>query len=220
MASSAELKTTLCRLSYARDLFTPRAVNDDSPDKKQFGCTLIWPKSDKAGRAALEALALETIKAEWGDKGVKWLQDKMIKTPFFDGAGPDARYKTGDRAGELNAGMGPDVWFIRVSAQTNRPPAVIWKNPNKQEKEEFPDGVYSGCYGKAVINAFTTDHPKGGKRLSFGIAMFQKLQEGELLGGASGGNVDPAKYYETIADDGPAPASTTSGAGASGLFGE
>jgi hypothetical protein len=219
MASSAEIKTTLCRLSYARDLFTARAVNDSQPDKKQFGCTLIFPKSDKTGRAALEALALETIKAEWGDKGIKWLQDKLIKTPFFDGAGPDARYKNGDKAGELNPGMSPDVWFIRVSAQANRPPAVVWKNPNKQEKEEFPDGVYSGCYGKAVVNAFTTDHAQGGKRLSFGIAMFQKMQEGELLGGAGGGPVNPEKWHETIADDGPAPDSTRTGDGAGGLFG-
>lgn len=218
MASSVELKTTLCRLSYARDLFTPRAVNSSQPDKKQFGCTLIWPKSDKVGRAALEALALETIKAEWGEKGIKWLQDKMIKTPFFDGVGPEARYKTGDRAGELNPGMGPDVWFIRVSAQANRPPRVCWKDVDKQEKEAYPDGVYSGCFGKAVLNAFTTNHDQGGKRLSFGIAMFQKLKEGELLGISGGKPIEPGSYYETIADDGPAPASTTSGAGAGGLF--
>lgn len=214
MTSSAEIKTTMCRLSYARDLFTPRVVNENDTSKKKFGCTLIFQKSDKEGRAALEKLALETIKAEWGDKGVDWLSKKMIKTPFFDGVGPEAHNKT---TGELHGGMGPEVWFVRVSANEDRPPAVIWKNPNKQEKEAFPDGVYSGCYGKAVINAFTSDHPTGGKRVSFGIAMFQKMKEGEFLGGAGGG-IDPTKWAETIADDGPAPASTTSGAGAGGLF--
>ena len=218
MASSTEIKTGLCRLSYARDLFTARAVDPKKPDYKIFGCTLIFPKSDKVSRAALETLALDTIKAEWGDKGVKWLTDKIIKTPFFAGDGAEARYKSGEKAGELNPGMGPDVWFIRVSAQPDRPPAVRWKDPNRQEVEKFPDGVYSGCYGKAVVNAFTSDHPQGGKRLSFGIAMFQKHSEGELLGGAAG-SIDTDKYYETIADDGPAPDATKEGAGAGGLFG-
>jgi hypothetical protein len=217
MASSEEIKTPLCRLSYARDLFTARAADEKYPDKNlKFGCTLIFQKTDTAARAMLEKLAADTIVAEWGPKGLERAKMKLIKTPFFAGDGPEARYKKGERVGELNPGMGPDVWFIRVSAQANRPPAVWWKNHNVQETEKT---VYSGCYGKAVVNAFTSDHATGGQRVSFGISGFQKHAEGERLGG-SPGDIDKEKWSETIADEGEAPAETRTGAGPGGLFGE
>lgn len=223
MASTEAIKTTLCRLSYARDLFTPRLPDEKKPnDPKKYGCTLIFTKGDKEGRGALEALAVEAIKAEWGDKGLENLKKKIIKTPFFDGEGPEARYKTGERAGELHPGMGPDVWFIRVSANDTdkagkkvKPPRVWWKDKDVQETEE---NVYSGCYGKAILNAFTSNHPTGGLRVSFGIAGFQKLKEGERL--STGGPIDTDKWNETIEDDGPAPEATKTGAGAGGLFGD
>lgn len=218
MASSVEIKTGLCRASYVRDLFTARAQDEKQPDRKKFGGTLIFKKTDTASRQALEKICVEAITAEWGPKGIEQLKNKIIKSPFFDGEGPQARFQKGEKAGELHPGMGPDIWFVRVSANPDRPPAMRWKDPNRQEVEKFPDGIYSGCYGKGVVNAFTSDHPTGGRRVSLGISMFQKLQEGELLGGAGGGPVDAEKYYETIADDGPAPDATKTGAGAGGLF--
>lgn len=209
MASSKEIKTTLCRLSFADGLFTIKE------GRIKFGCTLVFPKSDTVGRAALESICMEAIKAEWGDKGVEQLKLKMIKTPFFDGDGVEARIKKGEKAGELYSGMGPDVWFVRVGANPDRPPAVRWKNPNIQETES---NVYSGCYGKGVVNAFTSDHETGGRRVSIGISMFQKTAEGERLGGS--GPIDPEKFYETIEDTGAAPDATKNGGGASSLFGD
>lgn len=228
MASTEVIKTTLCRLSYARDLYTAKLQDEKKPDgRKKYGCTLIFPKSDVVGRAALEKLALDAIKAEWGDKGVENLKKKIIKTPFFDGEGAEARYKTGERAGELHPGMGPDVWFIRVTAnyadydksdkvlKILKPPRVWWMDKDAQETEET---VYSGCYGKGILNAFTSNHPTGGLRVSFGIAGFQKMKEGERL--STGGPIDTDKWNETIADEGPAPESTRNGGGAGSLFGD
>ena len=226
MASTTEIKTTLCRLSYARDLFTARLVDEKKPDgKKKYGCTLIFLKSDTAGRAALEGLALDAIKAEWGERGVENLKKKIIKTPFFDGDGAEARYKLGERAGELHPGMGSDVWFIRVSAnyadydeqgkvkKILKPPRVWWTDKEVQVTE---DEAYSGCYGKAIVNAFTSNHPTGGLRVSFGILGFQKLKEGERL--STGGAINVDKWNETITDEGPAP--NVGGGGAASLFGD
>ena len=78
--------------------------------------------------------------------------------------------------------------------------------------------MYSGCYGKAVLNAFAWYNEQNGDGVSFGIQMFQKLQEGERLGG--GGGVDASQWMETVVDEGPAPEATRSGAGAGGLFGQ
>lgn len=206
MARSNDFKTPLCRLSYAQSLYKARAAAEGAP--KKYGCTLIFPKS---ARAELEKHVAETITAEWGPKGIEKAKAGLIKSPFLAGDGKEARNK---QSGDLHPGMGPDVFFIRVQAGEERPPFVTWKDPNKQETEE---AVFSGCYGKAVLNCFAWHNAQSGDGVSFGIQGFQRLQDGERLGGSGG--ADPEKWHETIADEGAAPESTKSGAGAGGLFG-
>jgi len=200
-------KNELCRLSYAQSLFKPRAAAEGGEPK--YGCTLIF---NKKHRAELEKQVAETIVAEWGPKGLERAKAGLIKSPFLAGDGKEARNK---QTGDLHPGMGPDVFFIRPSANKDRPPAVWWKDPNKQEDET---AVYSGCYGKAVLNCFAWHNDKSGDGVSFGIQGFQKHAEGERLGGA--GPIDKEKWSETIEDDGPAPAETAGGKGASALFGD
>lgn len=207
MARSDDFKSSLCRLSYAQSLFKARAMEEGKA--KKFGAILIFPKS---ARADLEKIVAKVITDEWGPKGIEKAKAGLIKSPFLTGDGKEARNK---QSGELHPGMGPDVFFIRVQANEDRPPFVTWKDPNKQETEAT---VYSGCSGKAVLNCFAWHNDKSGDGVSFGIQGFQKMQDGERLGGS--GSTDPEKWHETIADEGAAPESTKSGAGASGLFGE
>lgn len=194
-----------CRLSYANGLFKPKSVNNGA---EKFGCTLIFPKS---ARAELEAEVLKVIVGEWGDKGLARAKAGLIKSPFLAGDGKEARNK---QTGDLHPGMSADVFFIRPSANADRPPAIRWKDPNLQETEQ---NVYSGCWGKPVLNCFAWHNDQSGDGVSFGIAFFQKIREGERLGGA--GPIDAEKYMESVADEGPAPESTKDGFGASGLFG-
>lgn len=210
MFSGDNFKTPECRVSYANSMFTSRAQKnpDGTMGKPKFGCTLIFPKS---ARAILEAEVVKVIIGEWGDKGIARAKAGLIKSPFLAGDGKEARNK---QTGEIAAGLGPDVFFIRPNANADRPPAVRWKDPNMQETET---NVYSGCWGKAVLNCYAWHNDMSGDGVSFGLAMFQKLREGERLGGA--GPIDAEKYMETVADEGSAPESTTSGAGAAGLFG-
>lgn len=206
MARTDDFKTTKCRLSYAQSLFKPRAQEGNI--KKKYGCTLIFPKAD---RPMLEAKIAEVIKEQWGDKGFAMAKSGIIKNPILAGDGKEARNKT---TGDLHPGMGPDVVFVRVQAGEDRAPWVRWKDKNAQETEQT---VYSGCYGKAVVNAFAWENPEGGKGVSFGVSGFQKLEDGERLGGSGGS--DPEKWVETVEDVGEAPEATKSGAGAGGLFG-
>jgi hypothetical protein len=206
MARSEDFKSPECRLSYASGLFKPRAAAEGAPER--YSATLIFPK---AARADLEKHVAKVIEDEWGKKGIERAKAGMIKSPFLAGDGKEARSKS---SGELHGGMGPDVFFIRVQANKDRPPAVRWKDPNLQETEA---NVFSGCYGKAVLNCFAWNNAQSGDGVSFGIQMFQRTREGERLGGSGG--IDPEKFYETIPDDGTgAPAATKDGAGASGLF--
>ncbi len=207
MARSEDFKTPLCRLSYAGGLFKARAAVEGAP--KKFGCTLIFPKS---ARAELEKIVAQVILDEWKQPGIERAKKGLIKSPFLAGDGKEARNKS---TGELHPGMSADVFFIRVQAGEERPPRVWFRDPNRQENE---DVVFSGCFGKAILNAFAWHNAQSGDGVSFGLSGFQKLQDGERLGGSGG--VDPTKWNETIADEGPTPESAKSGAGASGLFGD
>lgn len=201
-----DFKTPECRLSYAGGLFKTRAQSEGG--RETFNCTLIFPLS---ARAELEKHVAACIVGEWGEKGIARAKAGLIKSPFLAGDGKEARSK---KTGEINPGLGADVFFIRPSAGKDRPPFVIWKSPNIQEAEA---NVYSGCYGKAVLNVWAWSHPTNGDGVSFGLQGFQKLREGEHLGG--GGGADPEQYFEQVEDAGEAPASVTTGAGAAGLFG-
>ena len=207
-ARSEDLKTPLCRLSYARDLFKARSQEEGKPPK--FGCTLIFPNS---ARAELEKIVAKVISDQWGAPGLERARKKLIRSPFLVDTGPGtkspARSKKTD---DLHPGMEGDVFFLRVQANEDRPPRVWYRDPNKQETV---DVVYSGVYGKAILNAFAWN-ASSGDGVSFGLSGFQKLQDGDRLGGSGG--IDPCKWSETIEDTGPVP--NVGGGGAASLFGD
>lgn len=207
LARSEDFKSELCRLSYARGLFTPSAVTKGADEK--YNATLIFPKTSKP---ALEKIVAKLIVEAWPNKGIERARAGMIRSPFLAGDGKEARNaKTGD----INPGLGPEFFFIRVQSGKDKPVSVIWKSPNVQETET---NVYSGCYGQAILNAFAWDHPTGGDGISFGISIFRKTAEGDRLAG--GGPADPDKWFEKIEDVGDAPQETRNGGGASSLFGD
>ena len=206
MERSSDFKTDLCRVSFAGSLFKPRAQQAGGVEK--YGCTLIFEKS--CDRSALDTAVKGVIIAQWGDKGLERAKAGLIKSPFLDGAGKEARNKS---TGELHPGFGPDVFFLRV--QSMRQPVIRYRSEHIPATE---DEVYSGCYGKAVLNAFAWNNPQNGDGVSFGIQFFQKIKDGDRLGG-SGGGMDTSKWMEAVPDEGAAPEATRGGAGASGLFG-
>ena len=205
MARSEDAKTPLVRLAFSDGLFTLR---EDDWGNKNWTATLLIPKSDNL--AVYEKLALEAAQAEWGDKARQMFKDKLIHSPFLDGDGPQGKSK---KTGEPHAGF-PGHWFLRVKSGEDYRPTLI-----DRQKLPITDKakLYSGCYGYAVVHCFTWDNDKKGKGLTFGISMFQFVKDGEHLGG--GGGVDVDKWAEVIPDEGAAPDSTKSGAGAGGLFG-
>lgn len=205
MARSEDVKTPEARLSFADGLWE---LQVDDKGNKSWTCSLLWPKSIDLG--ALKTVAAKACEEEWPGKSVAWLKDGTIKNPFLDGDGKQGRSK---KTGEAHPGY-PGHTFIRCkSGEAYRPKLV--------DKKVLPitskDGCYSGCYGFAVVNAYTWDNKEQGKGVSFGISMFQVAKDGERLGGGGAGN--PEEYFETLPDEGAAPEKTKDGAGAGGLFG-
>ena len=208
MARSQDLKTPECIVAFAHTLFEPQERDNG---KKQFGCSLLFKKGTDI--SALQNLALEAAKAEWGDKAVQWIKDEVIKNPFLDGDGKQAVSK---KTGERHAGFAGHTFIRCISGEDFKPKVFDRKRNPVMDKADVP----SGSKGFAVINAFTWENKENGKGISFGISMVQitKKAEGEeVLGGAGG--PDPDKFFEKIEDEGDAPASTKNGDGAAGLFG-
>ncbi len=183
-ARIADFRTpTLCRVSYAAGLFKPKSVNGSEP---KFGCTLIFDRKDLPYYVDL---VRKVARAAWPSSGEDRLKQGLIKSPLLMGDGKEARSK---ETGEIAAGLGPDVFFIRPNATADNPPKVhsFESGPHTQAS---PNEVYSGCYGYAVLSLFPWNHPMSGDGISFGIRMFQKTRDGESLGGAT--PVDSDKWF-------------------------
>ncbi|MCW4115634.1 DUF2815 family protein [Aurantimonas sp. MSK8Z-1] len=207
-AKSKNFKTPECCLSYGQNLFKARAVQDGG--KEKFGATLIF---SNAHRPFFEKILAELIVEQWGEKGIERAKAGLIKSPLLAGDGKEARNK---KTGDVNPGLGADVFFIRVS--TLYEPVVRYKSANiPASYGNGDDQVKSGDYGFAVLNAFAWNNSQSGDGISFGIQYFQKTRPGESLGGSGG--VDANDWFEQVEDSGPAPDATKNGAGAGGLFG-
>lgn len=194
------------RISFSQGLFKARAAAPGAPEK--FGCTLIMPKTSPWVPVIVQAVK-KVIVETWGEQAIGQLQAGMIKPPLLDGASPSARSK---KTGELHPGFGPDVVFIRTTSGY-APKAILKKDGSVATNA---DEIYSGSYGKAMLNCFSWTNAQQGRGVSVGLTLWQMLAEGERLGR---GEVDVASFVEIVQDAGPAPAVTQGGAGAAGLFG-
>jgi hypothetical protein len=127
----------LVRLAFAQSLFEARAFSGGTP---KFGATFIINATDTALMEILKSKVLDCVEGEWGAKGLDFLKKGLIKNPILDGA-----RSLNKKTGETHPGFGEGTFFIRVQSGADRPPVIIWKDPNKQETENT---VYSGgSYG-------------------------------------------------------------------------
>lgn len=206
MARSEDVKTPLARLAFTDSLFKPQ---ERKGGKKQWGCSLLWPKGTDL--SVLEKAALDAAVEEWGPNAAQMIKDEIIKSPFLDG---DSKQGKNKETGVPHDGF-PGHRFIRViSGEDYRPKLINRQVLPITDKADCA----SGMLAYAVVNAFTWQNDENGKGISFGVSMIQVAKDdGTRLGGTGGGG-NPEQFFEKIADEGDAPDSTKSGAGAAGLF--
>lgn len=214
MARAADIKTGLVRTSFVDNLFKPRAAEEGATEK--YGCTLLIPKTDTATLKAMEKNIVEAcVAANWGDetKVRDLIAKEIIKIPVLDGDGKQGINK---KTGERHPGY-EGHFFVRTTSGKDFRPVVV--DPAKAVIATYdPSRFKSGDYGYGVISAFTWDNPKNGKGVTFGIGAFQKVKDGEALGGSGG--VDTDRFFQNEAVGGEdAPEETKGGAGAAGMFG-
>jgi hypothetical protein len=173
---ATKVVTGKCRLSYVH-LFEPWSANPNQDAK--YSVVLLIPKSDTQTinkMRAAQQQALENGK----DTKFKGRIPKNWTDTIHDG----------DEEADLEAN--PEYaghWYLTVSANTK--PGVV-----DDQVDPILDSteVYSGCYGRASINAFPFSN-QGNQGVSFGLNHVQKLADGEPLGGRS-------KAEDDFADDG------------------
>lgn len=166
MANATQIVTGKVRFSFC-NLFTPRAVQEGGQPK--YSVTLLIPKSDKATiskiRAAIEAAKTAYIQRNAGKK-----LPTQLKTTLHDG---DGERPNGGEFGEECKGH-----YVMTVSSKNQPVIVY---PDKTPLTN-PQELYSGCYGRAIINFYVYD-TQGNKGISAGLNGIMKLDDGEPLGG-------------------------------------
>ena len=166
MASATQITTGKVRFSYC-NVFEPRANEDGSPAK--YSVTLLIPKSDKTTLAKIKS-AIEAAKTAYIQRNTGKKLPSNIKNTIHDG---DGERPNGGEFGEECKGC----YVMTVSSKN--PPVIVYsdKTPLTDPKE-----LYSGCYGRAIINFYVYD-TNGNKGISAGLNGIMKLYDGEPLGG-------------------------------------
>jgi hypothetical protein len=165
--SLTQVTTGKVRFSYC-NLFEPRAMQEGQTPK--YSVTLLVPKSDKKTVDKINA-AIEAAKAAYIRRNPGKKLPSNLKTIIHDG---DGERPNGGEYGEECKGC----YVMTVSSK--RPPVIVDadKNPLNDPLE-----LYSGCYGRAVLNFYVYD-TQGNKGVSAGLQGIMKLEDGEPLGGA------------------------------------
>ena len=166
------------RWSYV-NAWEPKSINGGAP---KYSVSLIIPKSDTKTIEKIQA-AIQAAYDEGQDKlkgnGKSVPALSVLKTPLRDG---DAE-RPDDEAYA-------DSYFINANSGTA--PGIV--DADRQPILDRSE-VYSGVYGRASIN-FYAFNSNGNKGIACGLNNFQKIRDGEPLGGKSRAEDDFASEEE------------------------
>ena len=168
MAAKTQITTGKVRFSYV-SVFRPKLMQDGVTEK--YSVTLLIPKRDKQTLRKIEG-AIEAAKESFVKRNPGKRIPPNAPTTLHDG---DGVKENGDDYGPECAGC----MVMTVTAKASRKPVIVYadKTPMTEETE-----LYSGCYGRAVINFFVYEN-MGRIGISAGLNGLMKLEDGEPLSG-------------------------------------
>ena len=163
---ATKITTGKVRFSYV-SIFEPKA-NQGGQDK--YSVTLLIPKSDTYTMNLIKG-AMQEAKELYLSKNKGKQLPTNLKSTIHDG---DGERPSGGEFGAECKGH----YVMTVSSTTQ--PLIV----DAQKKViTDPKEVYSGCYGRAIINFYVYD-TQGNKGISAGLQGIMKLHDGEPLSGA------------------------------------
>ncbi len=164
--SNGDIRTCPVRLSFPWLFKMSKPIPPNTEGK--FGASLLFPLG--ASIAALQAEAVETAKAKWGDKMPK------LRSPFLSQDDDAERY----------VGYTPGAVLIRASSNQKVP--VVDQNLAPIVEEER---VYPGVWAIVTVRAFAYD--KGvNKGVSFGLQAVMIIADDQNIGGTGAANPQQA----------------------------
>lgn len=177
MMSDTKIRTGKVRVSYEQ-LMTPKGFEGGTP--KYSACVII-PKSDKQCMEVIRKAVDNAVKAGVAKYG-KSFNKENIRMPVHDG---DT---------EKNDPACADSWYINISSKQK--PGLVDRN---MREITDPGEIYSGMWGRFTINFYP--YNKGGTGVSAGLHNFQKLEDGERLGGMASAEKDFGEAEEAEDED-------------------
>lgn len=184
MARSPEVRTPEVKYAFARGLTIPQTKRSG---REQYEATLLIAKG--VDLTALRDACVQAVVAEWGESARDDFEKGLIPSPIHDGDGIAGCNK---KTGMPNNGFA-GCNFIRVSSGVQFPPDLV----DHECAPLGPRQLYSGCYGYAIVTAFTLASRDGARSVLFGITAAQVTREGPRLDRSQ--NV-AIRYFQKIAD--------------------
>jgi hypothetical protein len=172
---NGNVRTPRGRIVYP-SLFKPSLPKGETdPKKAKYGATLLLPKD--CDLTALKDAVQECLE-EFSDKVRK---SAKIKMPFL-------HTKDQERFAEFAEDF---PWMIRCGASYK--PEVVGPTRDPIAEEDEADEVYGGRWAKFAVNAYSWDHPTGGKGVSLGLQNVQLLKHDDAI---AGGRVKASQQFE------------------------
>lgn len=162
---ATKITTGKVRFSYVT-LAQPRASEEGAEPK--YSVVLLIPKSDTATVKKIKTAVAEAAEAFRAKNGAASLPANPL-TPLHDG---DGSKPNGGEYGEECKGC----WVMNASSKVK----PLMRDAFNEELLD-PNEIYSGCYGRAVINFYGYNNRRKG--IGCGLLGVQKLHDGDPLGG-------------------------------------
>ena len=163
---STKVVTGKVRFSFCQ-LFEPKAIDGSAP---KYSVTLLIPKTDKVTLDLIHAAIAEAADNFRRKNGDASLPANPIH-PLHDGDG--VKPSTGEPYGPECKGC----YVMAVSCGENQKPRIYDTFGNDITD---PSELYSGCYGRAIINFYGYSNRKKG--VGAGLLSVLKLHDGEPFG--------------------------------------
>lgn len=176
---ATKITTGKIRFSYVT-LAQPKASEEGATPK--YSVVLLIPKSDTATLQKIKKAIAEAADAFRARNGQTSLPSNPM-SPLHDGDGQ--KPNGGDYGDECKG-----CWVMNASSTIK--PLMLDEFRNDITD---PNEIYSGCYGKAVINFYGYNNRRKG--IGCGLLGVQKLHDGDPLGGV----MATADDFEDDGDD-------------------
>ena len=181
---STKMATGLARFSFC-NVFTPRRAQNG--EEAKYGVTLLIPKEDKDTLRSIKEAMTAAKEAYMSRKDAKKLPSNLKHT-LHDG---DGERPSGGEFGPECKGH----WVLTVNSK--EPPKVVdrYRKDITDQRE-----VYSGCYGRAVIDFYVYSN-SGNTGITAQLLAVMKLKNGEPLSGKVVTDKDWGTFdYDSVED--------------------